>query len=131
MQGGSGWLHMAGPTCGGEVGHAGDTAAMGLWQPPVFLGSLHGSGVRIVPSPLQCQREVLRTVLVDLFREQSCERKQIASGKTFRGSYTSLYAFKVHVLALNETLPFQNGRGQGDAVCCTHLLCIVLSSKCL
>lgn len=39
----------------GSVVRAGDAAVMGLRQPPVFLGSLHGSGVRTVPSSLQCQ----------------------------------------------------------------------------
>lgn len=116
--------------CRGErLGRAGDTAVMGPRQPPVFLGSLHVSGVRIVSSSLQHGWELLRTVLVDLFHEQSCERKLIASGKTFRGSYTCLYAFKVHVLAFNEILPFQSGLGQGDAVCCTHLPCVALSGK--
>lgn len=75
---------------------------------------------------------MLRTVLVDLFQEQCCERKQIASGKTFRGSYASLYAFQVHILARNEILPFQNGLEQGDAVvaaCHVDCKCLFRSSS--
>lgn len=33
-----------------RLGRAGGAAVMGLQQPPEFLGSMHGSGVRIVPS---------------------------------------------------------------------------------
>lgn len=33
-----------------RLGRAGGAAVMGLQQPPEFLGSLRGSGVRIVPS---------------------------------------------------------------------------------
>lgn len=46
-------LHCAVRRARGLVGCAGDMAVTGPRQPPVFLGSLHGSGVRIVPSSLQ------------------------------------------------------------------------------
>lgn len=53
-----------------------------------------------------------------------CERKQIASGKTFRGSYTSLYAFK-YTFVLSMKCCLSRKDLHREVLCIAHAYCVL------